>query len=106
MNLESFYEKEILPHFQLPRGELAWHGYSDLDLDSFLYYFSIDQSNFLLLHEGGARSGGQLEDNAIAPHETLELIPTLDGDNEFYAKNEDSSGRIPGYMSIYRVNKK
>lgn len=100
---EHFYEKEILPHFSLPKGKLTWQGYSDLDFDSFLYYFSIDRSNFLLLHEDGVRSGDQLEGNAIAPHETLELLRTLDDSDAFYINNTDSPGDAPGYVSIYKI---
>lgn len=70
----AFLEQYILPCFALPDGDIDWQGNSELDIESFLYYFRINDDNYLLVNEpyhgtGDHKLASLVTENAILPHQ-------------------------------------
>jgi hypothetical protein len=97
--LESFYEKEVLPLYNLPALPIIWQSHDKIGNDTFSHYFVIDTQNYSLVFEDFPS-----EPHFIAEEGELVLTKTREESVRLTAKqNEPFVENQTGYFSLYKV---
>ena len=106
----SFYENNVLPLFDLPKGNIAWQGYSELDNESYVAYFIVNGITYLLvneLHHGVSDYplSTLVTENAVAPHEKITPVQPHRGTRSYITINasSNSSSYTTGDFSVFRI---
>lgn len=109
--LERLLQSHVLSLFLLPDGELVWQGESVLTTEIFLYYFRIDNDNYLLVNEPIHGAGDNaLKDlligNAVVPRQTVVAINAKENARPYVnlsKTNIEKNPRLTGDFSIFRI---
>lgn len=106
---EHILQRHILSLFALPDGGVTWQGYSELNTQSFVYYFSIGSENYLLANESFHGAGDNalnnlLIGNAVAPHQKLAQIQPKEGVRNYVNVADDKAAPLlKGDFSVFRI---
>jgi hypothetical protein len=108
--IEEFYERNVLPLFDLPLGKIMWNGYSDLDYYTCTFYLSSDSTEYLLVNEAHhGENDHALESlligNAVAPHEKIERIHPKQGVRPYVPTSGSDLPYSTGDFSLFRIIK-
>lgn len=110
--IEHFLEDHVLPLFAISGENVIWHGDSELNTQSFVYYFGINDTNYLLVKEAHHSAGDKaladsLAGNAIAPHQKAVQIPPKDVTRTYVRVSDDSdevASQLKGDFSLFSVS--
>lgn len=109
--IEHLLRERVLSLFALPDGDVIWRGDSELNTQSFVYYFCINDNNFLLVNEPyhGVSDGtlvNSLTGNAIAPHQRVTPILPREGTCTYVTVSGENDTLVPqlaGDFSLFRI---
>ena len=110
-SLNTLFEEYVLPLFQLPDGDMLWQGDSELDVERFVYYFSIHDNEYLLVHESyhGVSDdtlAKMLVGNAVAPHQEVASVLPKEGSRVYVTVARESANqdpRLKGDFSVFQI---
>ena len=110
-SLNTLFEEHVLPLFRLPDGDALWQGDSELDTERFVYYFSIHDNEYLLVHESyhGVSDdtlAKKLVGNVVAPYQ--EVMPVLSKEGSrvhatVARENGSQDPRLRGDFSVFQI---
>ena len=109
--IEHLLEQRVLSLFTLPRGNVTWHGYSELNTQSLVYYFSINKFDYLLVnqvHHGVSDSTffNSVIENTVAPYQKLVLIPPKESMHKYVSISKDNgewASKLAGDFSLFQI---
>lgn len=106
-SIEQLLQQHVLPLFTLSDGDVIWQGDSELNTQSYVYYFCITDNNYLLVRE--AKHGVSdntlntlVIDSVIAPHQKAEPILPKDGVRG-YVNISKLVPQLSGDFSMFRI---
>lgn len=110
-SIESLLQEQVLSLFALPDGDLAWKGDGELDMERFVYYFCINNEDYLLVNElshGASDSmlANLLVGNAVAPHQKVVPVPPKEGQHTYVNISggiNDPVLQLRGDFSVFQV---
>jgi hypothetical protein len=107
---ESLLQEHIFPLFSLPDGDVMWQGDSVLDIERLVYYFCINNQNYILvneLHHGVSDSTlmNLLIGNAVAPHQKVASILPKEGHCTYVnvSRGNNVAPQLRGDFSAFRI---
>ena len=108
VQIERLLEKTIIPLFELPEGNVAWQGHSELDIERDVSYFAINKINYLLVNEphhgvNESRLTNLLAENAVAPHEKIVFVSPKSTTRSYVHVSDKSILPLKGDFSIFRI---
>jgi len=98
-DLELFYEKEILPFYNLSTANIKWQSHDRIGNDVFAHYLSIDTLNYALVFEDFPSESHFISTEG-------ELILTKTGEqviNMSVPEDDEFVENRTGYFSLYRL---
>ena len=110
-SIESLLREHILSLFALPDGNLAWQGDSELDTERLVYYFCINNEDYLLVNESyhgvsDSKLANLLVRNAVAPRQRVVPVPPKEGQHTYVNISGGINDPVPqlrGDFSVFRV---
>lgn len=106
---EIFLKEHILVLFNLPDGDLIWQGESELDIERFLYYFRIEDTDYVLVnelrHDGNIHKlTSSINSNALPPHKkALSIYPKEGTYVHSPCKDGESTSYKTGDFSLFEI---
>lgn len=109
--IELLLEERVLSLFALPSGNVIWQGGSELNTQSRVYYFYINETNYFLVNEvhhgvGENTFVNSLIGNAVAPHQRVAPILPKEGARTYVnvtRDNSESASKLLGDFSLFRI---
>lgn len=110
-SIQAFLQDHVLSLFALPGGNLEWHGDSELDMERLVYYFCINNEDYILVNElrhgvGDSKLTNLLNGNAVAPHQRVASVLPKVGQYTYVNLSERTRRlppRLKGDFSVFRI---